>query len=103
MAFIDKYNFENLQNVAEKLVFDELGRQLEMHSTPICLCNECVLDMAAMTLNTIKPLYRVTLLGTLYTATAMDEKSYARSVREAVFSAIEKVSKNPSHDVSLDE
>jgi hypothetical protein len=30
----------------------------------------------------------------------MDEKSYATSVREAVFTAIEKVRKNPSHEVA---
>ena len=99
MALIDKYDFEHLKNEAEKLVLGELGRQLETYSTPICLCNDCVLDMAAISLNSIKPLYQVSLLGSLYTASAMDEKTYATSVREAVFKAIEKVRKNPSHDV----
>jgi len=103
MAFIDKYNFENLENVAEDLVFTELGRQLEAYSEPICLCNECVADMAAMALNSIKPLYRVSLLGTLYTAVAMDEKSYAAKLREAVRNSIEKVRKNPSHDIVTEE
>ena len=97
MAFLDNYNFEFLKNEAENLVIKELGRQLENHSGPICLCNDCVVDMAAMALNTIKPLYRVSLLGGLYTATAMDEKTYARGIRETVFTAIEKVRKNPSH------
>jgi competence protein ComFB len=55
--------------------------------------------MAAIALNTVKPLYRVSLLGTLYTATAMDEKNYGSSVRDAVFLAIEKVRKNPSHEL----
>ena len=104
MAFIDNYDFEHLKNEAEKLVLEELGRQLETYSLPLCRCNECVMDMAAMALNTVKPLYRVSLLGSLYTATAMDEKPYATSIREAVFNSIEKVRKNPSHEVSaLDE
>ena len=100
MALIDKYNFEHLKNEAENMILKELDRQLESFSAPICLCNDCIIDMAAMALNSVKPYYRVSLLGTLYAATAMDEKTYATSVREAVFKAIEKVRKNPSHDVA---
>jgi competence protein ComFB len=98
MAFIDNYDFEFLENEAENLVLEELGRQLESSSTSICRCNECVVDMAAMALNTVKPLYRVSLLGTLYASQAMSEESYANSVREAVGRAIEQVGKNPAHD-----
>ena len=98
MAFIDNYDFEHLKNEAENLVIKDLGRQLEVFPEPICQCNDCVLDMAAIALNSVKPLYRVSLLGTLYTSSAMDQKAYATSVREAVFNAIEKVRKNPSHD-----
>ena len=96
---MEQYDFEHLKNEAENLVLTELGLQLETYSDPICLCNECVLDMAAMVLNTVKPVYRVSLLGTLYAATAMDEEAYAASIQEAVSSAIEKVRENPSHDV----
>jgi competence protein ComFB len=99
MAFIDDYNFEFLVNEAEKLVLNELGRQLENYPEPVCKCNDCVVDMAAMALNTVKPIYRVSLLGTLYASRAMDEKSYATSIREAVFNSIEKVRRNPSHDI----
>jgi competence protein ComFB len=98
MAYLDDYNFELLVNEAEKLVLNELGRQLELYEGDICRCNDCVVDMAAMALNTIKPLYRVSLLGTIYVSRAMDEQSYAASVRLAVSKAIEKVRRNPSHD-----
>ena len=103
MAIIDDYSFDNLINEAENLVITELDRQLDNYSEPICKCNDCVVDMAAMALNSVKPLYRVSLLGSLYTAHAMDEKSYATSVREAVFSAVEKVRKNPSHEMTKTE
>ena len=102
MAFIDNYDFELLKNEAENLVLKELERQLESFTEPICRCNDCVVDMAAMALNAVKPLYRVSLLGSLYTSHAMDEKEYAAKVREAVFNAIEKVRKNPSHDIEED-
>ena len=100
MALKDSYNFEHLINEAETLILDELERQLNLYSKPMCKCNECVNDMAAMSLNSVKPLYRVSLLGSLYTASAMDQKSYANSIREAVLRAIEKIRKNPSHELN---
>jgi len=100
---LDTYDFENLKNEAESLVIKEMERQLDAYTEPLCLCNDCILDMAAMALNTVKPLYRVSLLGTLYTASAMDQKAYATSIREAVYNAIEKVRKNPSHEIESQE
>ncbi|MDR0722373.1 MAG: late competence development ComFB family protein [Treponema sp.] len=98
MGLIDHYNFELLENEAEKLVFDELERQLALFDEDLCRCNDCVVDMATMALNMVKPLYRFSLLGTLYAAQAMADEAYAASVREAVSKAIEKIRLNPSHD-----
>jgi competence protein ComFB len=53
--------------------------------------------MAAFALNSIKPMYRVSLLGTIY-AKAMDEGDYSREVRAAVDAAINMVHANPAHD-----
>jgi len=49
-------------------------------------------------LNSVKPLYRVSLLGTQYAAQAMNEASYAESLKDSVAKAIERVRKNPAHD-----
>jgi competence protein ComFB len=98
MAFADDYDFYMLKNEAEKLVLSELEQQLNAYTGELCRCNECVVDMAAMALNSVKPLYRFSLLGTLYAAQAVNEKSYAGSVQEAVAQAIEKVRNNPGHD-----
>lgn len=97
MAFADDYDFEILRNESEKLVIEELGRQLAGKDS-ICQCNTCVVDMAAMALNSVKPLYRVSLLGTQYASQAMAESSFARSLKDSVTKAIEKVRKNPAHD-----
>ena len=99
MGIRDDYDFSILVNEAERMVADELERQLADLADPsICVCQECVLDMAAFALNTLKPVYRVSLLGTLY-AHALDENSdYAHEVKGAVATAIGKVSANPSHD-----
>ncbi len=99
MPFTRSYDFDILKNEAERLVLSELERQLdERGAEGICLCEDCVLDMAAFALNAVKPMYRVSLLGTMYAAHAMDQESYAESVRAAVEAGIDKVSSNPSHD-----
>jgi competence protein ComFB len=98
MAFTDTYDFDLLKNEAEQLVLHELENQLTTQGEGVCRCNECVVDMAAIALNTVKPLYRFSLLGTLYAAQAMNEQSYADSVQRAVTQAIEKVRANPGHD-----
>ncbi len=98
MELRQMYDFSILVNEAERMVVDELERLLDdAGSRGICTCEDCVLDMAALALNTIKPLYRVSLLGTLY-AQAADGTEYADRVRKAVETAVEKVRKNPSHD-----
>ena len=98
MAFIDEYDFDLLKNEAEILVIREMEQQLKSESEYMCRCNECIVDVAAIALNTIKPLYRFSLLGTLYASSAMNEKTYADSVKKAVAFAIKKVKKNPAHD-----
>ena len=98
MGFTDEYDFDLLKNQAEQLVLNELEAQLNALGPEICRCNDCVVDMAAMALNTVKPLYRFSILGTLYAAQAMSEQAYADSVQMAVGNAIDKVSANPSHD-----
>jgi competence protein ComFB len=100
MAFSEEYDFSILRNEVERFVIQELGRRLDELSDPsICLCQDCILDMAALALNTIRPLYRVSLLGTMY-ASAMGEGEgrYQEEVRLMVDQAIAKVHASPSHD-----
>ena len=98
MAFIDDYDFDHLKNEAEMIVINEVEQQLKNEPEEMCRCNECVVDIAAIALNTVKPLYRFSLLGTLYASQAMSEQSYAGSVKTAVTYAIQKVKTNPAHD-----
>ena len=97
MAFTDEYDFDLLKNEAEILVLREMELQLKNEKN-MCRCNECIVDIAAISLNSVKPLYRFSLLGTLYASQAMTEQAYADSVKQAVTQAIKKVKKNPSHD-----
>jgi len=98
MALIDEYDFHLLKNEAENMVIHEMEHQMESEPEDACRCNECIVDIAAVALNTVKPLYRFSLLGTLYASQAMTEQAYADSVKDAVAMAIKKVRENPAHD-----
>jgi competence protein ComFB len=98
MAFLDEYDFDLLKNEAEILVIREMEEQFKSEPESVCRCNECIVDMAAIALNNVRPMYRFSLLGTLYASQAMNEKDYADSVKDAVAKAIKKVKKNPAHD-----
>src|SRR6056297_2995355 len=98
MGIRENYNFELLVNEAERMVLEELERQLSLdENREICKCEECVLDMAALALNNLKPMYRVSLMGTLY-AHSLQDTEYGALVHKAVTDAVGKVAKNPSHD-----
>ncbi|HDQ13528.1 MAG TPA: competence protein ComFB [Sediminispirochaeta sp.] len=98
MGLQENYNFDFLVNEAERMVLEELEHQLDSEKNKkICTCEECVLDMAALALNRLKPMYRASLMGTLY-AHSLQESEYGEDVRNAVEEAISKVAKNPAHD-----
>lgn len=97
MKFKDMYDFDLLVNEAEKLIIEEMEEQLnEDQENLICKCQDCVLDMAALALNNIKPSYRSSFTGVIYAQRLYDGK-YKEEVKQAVKNAIEKVKKNPSH------
>jgi competence protein ComFB len=99
MSLKERYNFEFLANEAERLVLEMLERHLvgDDEFSDACKCQDCVLDMAAYALNNTRPLYRVSLMGTLY-AHNIDDTDYARDVEKSVIEAVRKISSNPSHD-----
>ncbi len=93
MSLRELYDFDSLRNEAERLVIDELERQLE-ELPDVPHTEETVLDIAAFALNHVPPFYHVSLLGKLYAA-SIDETGYALTIRKAVREAIRKVVSNP--------
>ncbi len=89
MNLRDIYGFEELVNESERVVLDELGRQLEERGDAVYNDEDAVLDIAAWALNHVRPMYRVNLLGRLYASSLSDE--YADEIAGAVRDAIEKV------------
>lgn len=97
MGIRDDYDFETLVNEAERFVVEEMERQLgSSGNAGMCRCEDCILDIAAFALNSVKPVYRVSLLGSLY-AGSRDQGAYGEEIRAAVSKAIAKVRANPSH------
>ncbi|HOJ64251.1 MAG TPA: late competence development ComFB family protein [Spirochaetota bacterium] len=100
MPFKDKYEFELLINEMENAVFEELERQLsEDKENKICKCQDCILDMATFALNNLKPAYRSSLTGRLYSQRLYNGEE-KKEIERVVKMAIEKISKNPSHQIS---
>jgi competence protein ComFB len=87
-------DFEELVNESERLVIDELGRQIEEPENQNLLSDEdLVRDIAAYALNHVRPMYRANLLGRLY-AKSLDAED-SEEIRKAVSEAIEKIRTNP--------
>lgn len=93
MAIDDYYDFSDLRNDTERLVFEELERQLAGAGPEVPRTQECVLDMAAYALNHARPLYRVNLIGRLYALSSTEERD--REVKTAVAEAIRLVTTHP--------
>ena len=88
MGLRDLYDFSLIENEAEKLVIDELERQL---APDLVEDNEeWIMDLTTYALNHVKPAYSVTLLGKMY-ANSLEESEYAKEVRAAVAEAIKKI------------
>jgi competence protein ComFB len=96
MGLREQHDFDSLVNEAERLVIEEMDRQLPRHKA-LCNCEECVLDIAAFALNQVRPRYRASLLGSIY-ARQGDAPAYAREIEKAVGEAIRRIKANPAHD-----
>ena len=64
MKLNERYDLENMKNRAEEMVFEAIEKQIEK-GADMCTCEECVLDLAAYTLNRVKPRYYTSLLAPL--------------------------------------
>ncbi len=94
MALDDYYDFSDLRNDTERLVFEELERQLKQAGPEVPRSHDSVLDMGAYALNHARPLYRVNLIGRLYALSSTEQRN--REVQAAGAEAIQRVTENPA-------
>lgn len=91
------YDLSSIVNDTQRMVLEELGHRLDSaEADGICDCQDCVMDAATIALNSLKPRYHASLIGSMY-ARAAEEGDYAEAVRKAVDFALKKVKASPSH------
>lgn len=87
---------DELINENTKIIFAVID-QYQRQNKIVCSCKECILDIAAITLNTIKPRYSVSLIGEFY-KTPEAIKAFAEEIETALEKAIAIVKERPHHE-----
>jgi len=96
MKLSERYNMENMRNRAEELVFEAIEKTIS--SDPdMCTCEECVLDLAAWTLNHVTPHYYISLLAPLRENPEARKKLQVE-VELAINAGKKKLKKHPHHE-----
>ncbi|MCF6465628.1 late competence development ComFB family protein [Clostridium sp. Cult2] len=86
-----------LRNLMEDEVLYAINRILK-DKEDICTCNKCKLDIAALTLNNLKPKYVVTEKGELYGKVNTLNYQFDADLITEIVKAIEIVRNEPRHE-----
>lgn len=84
-----------LKNFMEEVVFSLIPVVIE--DMPICKCEKCIMDIAAITLNSLPSKYVVTEQGQLYSKVDTLKTQFEVDVVSAITKAAVRVGKNPQH------
>lgn len=94
---LDKYDFTRLENMWLGLIMDVIQELIEKEE--MCDCQDCVLDVAALTLNRIPPNYWVSGSYNAFNPPEnfrTDPKNLKKA-RDVVLDSVKQVKKNPHH------
>lgn len=93
----EQYNLLHLENMWMELVLDVVGEMVQRKR--ICACEECVLDLIALSMNQLPSKYWVSGKYNAFTPpeTFLEDKDNRRRTREAVLNSIRQVRQNPHH------
>lgn len=86
-----------LKNYMEDAISHLLPSVLEDY-TDICKCEKCLLDIKAITLNSLKPMYSATTDGSVYLKLNEMNNQFRIDIINSIMKAVEIVSRNPRHD-----
>ncbi len=86
-----------LKNLMEEEVLRVVEKLLKERDD-ICTCDRCKMDIAAITLNNIKPKYVVTEKGALFARVDSLSYQFDTDITVEAAKAIKKVGENPNHE-----
>ncbi len=95
MKLNESYNLDAMKNRAEEMVFEAIEKEIQKGGD-MCTCEECVLDLAAWTLNHVKPAYYTSLLAPL-TPRPEAERAIRVEIELALASGLKKLKTHPHH------
>lgn len=85
-----------LKNYMEDVVF-HLMIDIVKDMEDVCKCEKCMCDIAALSLNRLKPQYVVTEKGQAYSKVLEMYTQFQVDVTTAIMESIQHVSQNPRH------
>lgn len=84
-------------NIMEEVVEDNLNSIIESGKIDFCTCDKCLNDIAAITLNNLRPKYVSTSEGAVIARIEKLKDQLNVDIYEKLVLAIETVKKNPHH------
>jgi len=96
-----KMLMNELKNLMEDLVLATIEDVLA--DTNVCKCEMCKLDIEAIALNSLPPLYFVTDKGKLFSKLNILKNQFEIDIISAITSAATKVKLKPRHDVPVEQ
>ena len=99
MKFKEHFHTEELENITEDIVFEQLHLLIESGEEPVPTAESCLQDIAAITLNRLKPKYAVCFIDKVNPRTErLDElMELEKQARKELLRAIKIVRDNPHH------
>jgi competence protein ComFB len=95
MNLRERYNMDRLGNRSQELVYEAIGALVE-EGTAMCTCEECVMDLAAWTLNHVTPRYYTSLLSPLNPDLTMERKVRVE-IDLAISAGLKRLKEHPHH------
>jgi competence protein ComFB len=94
VALIDYHDIDELKNGNEEKVWMAIEHHLGENSS-LCRCRDCILDAAAIALNSLQPRYHVYSFHEK--AGEEEDAALLKEAGKAVEEAFKKVTKRPHH------
>lgn len=85
-----------LKNYMEQVLFSQMKEVLE--GIEVCKCEKCILDIAAIALNSLPPKYIVSEKGELYSKVETLKNQFEVDIIAALTKAAVIVRMNPRHE-----